>query len=245
MRRKNFINRKLMALSAIVATLLVQIVSTSVATTSPPALTDVDLSAEIRTLDTFLNDLVSYDRRGKELSRKPALTRAELVAYEQTATDLKRRLFGVQNALRQVITKFKAAGLYERLNETALERVTDPDLQAFARREDFKRLLEDAASNLSNETNQISAPVEALRSKVQAQMQDRLNDRGESDLARRAIRVAYTPTPAVLALNLMCRMAYLRAYVTKAFSRDLLPSERSNNAYQCYCQGNGAACSEL
>jgi hypothetical protein len=249
MRRISFSYRKLLVICAVIVMLLAQSAKTSVAISSSPltaAFTDVDLNSEGRVLDAFVNDLANLDKKSAELGKKASLTRAEFDSHQHTADDLKRRLSPVQNALRQIITKLKAAGQWDSLDQIVLAKISDSKFQDLVRRDGFKKSLEEAASGLSNDANQISSPLDVLRNKVSARVQDHISEPGKSVLASRVVRVSYNPASAMLAHNLRCNVAWFRAGITAAFSGSgYTPTDRSHNAVDCYCYANGAACAAL
>ena len=229
--------RKLTAICAVVTTMLIQVVSASVATTSPApsvAFAEADLSSESQTLDSFATDLGKFDKKGGELAKKISLTRAEFAAHEQSANDLKRRVSGIQNALRDAIRKLKAAGQWDNLDQTVLAKISDSRFQTFVRTEGFKKTLEEAASRLSDDANQISNPLDALRNKVLGAV----FEPGTQSLASRAVRVSYTP-PAMLALNFRCRLASLRYGFRFVLERQDVSDAVAN--FNCQCFGLGCS----
>ncbi len=238
--------RTLMVICAVVTMMLTQIATTSVATTSPaPAFADADLSGESRTLDTFVVELGVFDKKGADLAKRASLTRAEFVTYERQGEDLKRRVSGVQNALRQVIDKLKAAGQWDNLDQTLLAKINDSVFQNFVRSEGFKKTLEEVAAGRNINVNEIANPVNALRNKVQGQAPGSVFNPTDSTLALRAVRVAYTPAPAMVAASVRCRLSYLRVGISGAVKVSGQPTDRSVNALQCYCLGNQGACDAL
>jgi hypothetical protein len=204
----------------------------------PGTVADANLSAESRALDSFLADLAKLDKKSVELSKKSSLTRTEFDAHQRTADDLKRRLSAVQNALRDAITKLKAAGQWEQLDQIVLAKISNSKFQEFVRRDGFKRTLEVAASTLSNDANEIDSPLGILRNKVQAQVQDSIYTPGRGGLALRAVPVANTPPPALFKSKARCSLAYLRAGISGAFNPTRGPSERANLGILCFCDGN-------
>jgi hypothetical protein len=225
--------RKSIVAIAIAALIIVQFVGKSAATASPasaPAFVDADLSAESRSLDTYVDELAQFDKKGKDLAKKPSLTRTEFATYERRAEDLKRRLSGVQNTLIQIITKLKAAGQWDNLDQSVLAKISDSRFQDFVRREGFKKVLEEAASVLSNSANEIVSPVEILRNKVHAQAPD--FEPGNSILASRAVRVAYT---TMFTKPVRCALAYIRVGITRRPLGSGKPSKGANDAFNCYC----------
>jgi hypothetical protein len=240
MTKQRFNYRKLTAISAVVATILVQVLSTSVATTSASpsvAFTEADLSSESRTLDSFVGDLATFDRKGVELGKKASLTRAEFAGHEQSANDLKRRLSGIQSALREAIRKLKVAGQWDNLDQTVLAKISDPKFQSFVRNEGFKKTLDEAASGLANDANQISASLDVLRNKVQGAVFEPRESR-----QLRAVRVAYTPSPAMFGLNLRCRLSSIRVGFSGLVHGS--PNAGARASFNCHCFGencDGAA----
>jgi len=202
----------------------------------------VDLSSEGRALDAFVNDLVAYDKKGAELGKKASLTRAEFATYERSALDLKPRVSSLQNVLRQIITKLKAAGQFDSIDQIVLAKINDRQFQELVRRDGFKRTLEEAAAGLSNDAKEIDSPLDALRSKVQARGLG--FERDSPPLASRAVRVAYSSAPPVFAANFRCRIAWLREGVTMGINGGT-PSDKSKAAVGCHCYGDQGACSTL
>jgi hypothetical protein len=200
------------------------------------AAVDADLRTESRTLESYLDDLAKLDKKGLELSKKATLTRVEFEAHQRTADDLKRRLSAVQNALRDAITKLKAAGQWENLDQLVLAKITNAKFQELARRDSFKKTLETAAASLSNNASEIDSPLSVLRDKVRAQNFDAESE--ISTLASRAVRVASPPAPAAFASRLRCSLAYLRAGISGAFNPTTGPSTKANLGILCFCDGN-------
>src|SRR5690242_18435306 len=64
--------------------------------------TSVDLSSELRTLDTFVADLGKLDKKRVELGKKDSLTRAEFNALQNSSDELKRRLATINGALQEI-----------------------------------------------------------------------------------------------------------------------------------------------
>ena len=249
MRRVSFSYRKLLVICAVIVILLSQNAKTSVAISSSPltaAFADVDLNSESRTLDAFVNDLANLDKKSAELAKKTSLTRAEFDSHLRTADDLKLRLSPVQNALRQIITKLKAAGQWDNLDQIVLAKISDSKFQDLVRRDGFRKTLEEAASGISNDASQITSPLDVLRNKVSAQVQDSISEPGKSVLASRILRVSYNPAPAMLAHSLRCNVAWFRSGITAAFSGSgSTPTQRAGNAVHCYCYADAAACAAL
>ena len=238
-------NRRVMTIAALAAITLLQSVHLATnarAISSPVA--DVDLKAESATLDAFLADLVKFDKKGVELGKKSSLTQSELVAYEQAANDLRLRVSSsVQNAFRQTITKLKAAGRYDNIDQTVLSRISNSRFQAIARRDGFKKTLEEVASGVAGAANDISVP-DSLRSKVRAQVREPNFEPRNIALANRAVRVAYSVAPPMFTANFKCKVALVRFGISGA-THDGEPTEKAANRVSCFCDGDSQACNAL
>lgn len=207
---------------------------------------DIDLGAEARILDNFGRDLALYDKRVAEFSKKSSLTRAEFEPLKRSGDDLKGRLSEVQNALRDIIRKLKAANLWEGLDATVLARITDTKLQARFRQNSFRQALDEAASTLSNDAKEIDDPLNSLRNKVQARGPESTFESDSSSLALRTVRVSYSPAATVFGASFRCRFANLRAGIGGAFSSHPgTNSKHAQNAIDCYCNLDGDACVSL
>jgi hypothetical protein len=204
---------------------------------------EVDLSAESRSLDSFVNDLGKFDKKNSELSKKATLTRLEFDTHQRDAESLKGRLAGVQNALREAIRKLKAAGQWDNLDQFVLAKISDPRFQELVRRDGFKKTLEEAASQLSNDASEISKPLDLLRNKIRAQAPETVFEPRHSELSSRAVGVAYHPASIMFTTTVRCRISYLRAGITGAFGGR--PSDNSINAVNCFCYGDGDSCTAL
>jgi hypothetical protein len=233
--------RKVLVVTAIAALMIFQIGKSAATTSLPtaPAVADADLSAEGQILDTYVDNLVAFDKKGADLGKKSSLTRAEFVAYERVGEDLKRRLAEVQSALRRAIDKLKAAGQWNNFDQIVLARVSAPRFEALVRQESLKKTLEDLAEGRSINVNEILAPADVLRNKVQGRVQDSIFERGNSTLASRATRVAYATAPTMFTHPVRCAIAQIRVGLTRPFntknSPKGAPSVNANNAFLCYC----------
>ena len=197
---------KLTALFAVLAITLIQSLSASTAAALAPrpnAPAEADLSAELRVLDSFADDLNKFDRRRAELSKRASLTREEFDPLQRTADDLKRRLSQVQNALRDAINKLKASGDWDDLDAKLIAKITDSSLQSRFSQNSFKKLLEESSSQLSGQANDISSPLDALRTKISA-------NRQESQAS--FVTASFEPEPALSkSTSLGCRVQRLRS----------------------------------
>ena len=221
-------SRKLGVLCSLVVTVLAQFVPTSVAVTTPKT----ELTGEARTLDKFVDDLFKLDRNRGELSRKASLSQTEFDSLKGSADDLKRRLSEVQNALRGVIRKLKAAGEWDDIDSRVAETISDASLRARFRQTSFKRELEDLAESVANKAGEISDPVEILRRKVSARSRDSVFPSAGYALAWQAEPTAYHPEPAMFTTGLKCSLSKLRFGVVKLTGA---ATARAHEAYHCAC----------
>src|SRR5687767_9710708 len=114
--RAKLSRRKFVVLCSLSVTVFAQFGLTSTA-----AVPKAELANEARTLDRFVDDLFKLDRKTGELTKKASLNQTEFDSLKGSADDLKRRLSEVQNALRGVITKLKAAGEWDDIDSRVAE----------------------------------------------------------------------------------------------------------------------------
>lgn len=190
-----------------------------------------ELTSELQTLDTYVDDLITFNKKCAGLSRKQSLTGPELDPLQRNGDDLKLRLSRVQNALGDIVRKLKAAGQWDDLDAKVLATITDTRVQAQFRETSFKQELENAATRLSNNANEISKPLEALRRKVAARARDEVVSQ---DAQFHVVQVAYNPGgPTVKFVSLGCSLANLRLGIS-----GFVHGRPSHDAYQnvtCAC----------
>jgi hypothetical protein len=235
--RMNYV--KLMGLGVLLAGLMLHNLNAPLAAAAGASL---DINAEIRAVDTYVNDLGKLEKKRLELSKKTVLTRAEFAVLQTTTDDLKRRLSGLKNTLQEVARKLKAAGQWDNLDATVLAKIDDARLQALLRQLSVKQLLDNAATTTSADTEELSQPLDLLRIRVKAQAPE---TGFASPLSLRPVRAAYAPQPAWTTTSFRCRMSLLRFGLSKAFSASGEASQGSINAGNCFCFDSVAACQAL
>jgi hypothetical protein len=233
---------KLVGVFAILTALFAHLPETPVAAAVG---TSVNLQSELRTLDTFVDDLGKLDKKRVELSKKDSLTRVEFTAVQNSSDELKRRLPAINSAFQEITRKLKAAGQWDNLDAAVLAKLDDPNFQSLARRLSFKQILENEASRLSRNADEIGQPLESLRNRVKAQLRDSVFEPGNSSMALRAVPVAYASSTALSADTFRCRVSLLRMGLSRAFGNTGAPSNRAVNAGNCFCHGIGEACQAL
>lgn len=211
----------------------------------------VDLSSELQALDTYASDLSAFDKTFNGVSKKDSLTRNEFDGLQRNAEDLKRRLSGLQNEIGQIVRKLKAAGQWDKLDDAVLAHIDDARVKSQLSQIGLKRLLDEASSDLSNSGNEITGPVELLNRKISAGFHDFNFDRGAEALSWRAVPANYRAEP-LFALSVRCRLAAIRSGIygfVQASPAQQAPKGSTgahvNDAVNCYCGGQVAACQAL
>ena len=252
MMKTNFGNWKLTAIA-------VGLVMTAILTEHPARATrqpsataaTVDISSELRALDTYANDLSAFDKTFNGVSRKDSLTRNEFDGLQRNAEDLKRRLSGLQTEIGQIVRKLKAAGQWDKLDDTVLAHIDDARVRNQLSQIGLKRLLDEAASELSSGGSEITGPVELLNRKISAGFHDFNFDRRAEGLSWRVVPVNYRAEP-LFALSVRCRLAAIRMGIygfVQASPAQHAPAGSQgahiNDRVNCYCGGSEAACQAL
>jgi len=155
------------AMTAILALTLIPSIRQSSVRAKPSAGTGapLDLATEERILGKYFDDLVSYNKHTRELGKRARLVSTDLAEAQNQSEDLKRRLSEVQNAIRDIVTKLKAAGEWDSLDETILARITDARDKSYFQQNSFKKFLAENY-DLSSYASEISSPLDNLRRKL-------------------------------------------------------------------------------
>ncbi|MDQ3821526.1 MAG: hypothetical protein M3362_28130, partial [Acidobacteriota bacterium] len=188
-----------------------------------PLAGDPDISSEIRTLNTYFDDLLRFDKECAAAFRKASLTSEDVAALDRKGQDLKNRLSGVKSALQGIEEKLKAANQWSGLDARLLGQITDASAQARFRANSFTKTIEEARTQLAQDD--ITGALEALHKKASGQAQD-------------ANALSFR-----LSNKTKCRLAYLRYGFSSAFSSSGRPSTSSVNDVSCYCDSNPEDCS--
>jgi len=157
-------------------------------------------------LNKYADDVFAYQKECSRLKAKASLLRTDLDPVQRRSDDLKRRVTEVQNAIREVVRKFKAAKQWDDLDITTAAKITDPGPRAQFQQDSFKQLLEDGASSLSSHANEISIPVDDLRKKLTGRTLSPYGDVVAFPVVLAAYRV---PTP-VKFISLACTVNRVR-----------------------------------
>src|SRR2546429_2122075 len=150
MIKSRFSYLKLTAVVAVLAMTLVPSVRRSTAKNQPSpvanAAPDADLANEERVLAKYFDDLFAYDKQAAELSKKASFVRADLDTLQRKSDDLKGRLSPLQNSIREIVRKLKAANEWEDLDITTAAKITDASHKSFFQQTSFKQVLVEASN---------------------------------------------------------------------------------------------------
>ena len=228
--------RTLTAILIALAGTLTLPMSTSKATVQP-AVFEADLKNEQRIIGTYLKELFAFDKETVQLSKRARLVSADLEPVERKSHDLKSRLSEVQNAVREIVRKLKAANEWDDLDTRIAARLTDARDKSSFQQNGLKRLLEDASNNLTSHGSEIGAPVESLRKKLASR---RVSPNSEV----RIVQASYEAPVPFFGTGLKCLMANLQMGLTWRLNGT--ESEHNRNERICACSGGTAAtCSSV
>ncbi len=176
MKRVRFNYWKLTAVVAVLAITISAGGRPSTATKQPPlAVTeapDADLANEERALAKYFDDLIAYQSECAKLGKQAVLEHIHINPVQAKSDALTNRLPGLQNTVREIVKKLKAANEWDNLNTTVAAGITDPSRKSFFQQESFKQLLEESSNGLTGHANEISAPLDDLRKKLVSRQGD-------------------------------------------------------------------------
>jgi len=174
MIKTGFSYLKLAAVVAVLAIALVPFTPTSTANNGPSevAAAGADISSEQRIIARYFDDFVAYDQQATEFGKRARLVSTDLDPLQQKSDGLKGRLSGVQNAVREIVKKLKAANEWENLNTTVAAGISDGTSNTFFKQTSFKQLLEETSNNLTSQRNEISEPLDKLRKRLTSRYED-------------------------------------------------------------------------
>lgn len=245
MNRKFFIKATLTVLVAVLALTMFQ-GRHSQAARSKAVADGPDFSSELRVLNTYGDDLVTYSRDVARLNKKESLVSADVDPLQRKSDDLKRRLSEVQNAIREVVRKLKAANEWDNLDATVVASLGDGSVKTLFQQESFKRLLEDAAGGLSSHASEIGAPLEGLRKKLASRALSPFDSSAELPL----VRASYEAPSPMAFVSVSCTVGKIRLGLIHRLGGK--PTGGTLDQVSCACNpsagiglGTGAACSTV
>ena len=198
MIKSGFSYVKLIALVAVLATAFISSMRPSAATTRP--VPDVDLRNEQQTISRYADDLIVYENQAAELGKRATLVNTEVETLQRKSDDLKGRLSLVQNAVRDIVRKLKAANEWDDIDTRAAARIKDARQRAFFQDSSFKQLLQDS-ENIGSQANEISSPLDTLRRKV--------TSRNYGGAEVQMVRAAFTQPAPFESGSIGCRIGRL------------------------------------
>jgi hypothetical protein len=200
MIKSGFSYVKLIALVAVLGITLISSMRPSAATTMVPA-PDVDLRNEQQTISRYADDLIVYENQTTELAKRATLVNTDFDPLQRKSDDLKGRLSGVQNAVREIVRKLKAGNEWDDLDTRAAARITNAKQRSFFQQSSFKQQLEENSNGLAGQANEISTPLDNLRKK--------LTGRYSAGSEVQIVRAAYAAPVPSSGGSLGCRIGIL------------------------------------
>jgi hypothetical protein len=170
MKRSIFSYLKWAPITAVVLTAVISSMQSSTATNAPlaseSAAPGVDLSNEERIIARYADDLFAFDKQVAEVGKRARFAGSDLDPLQRKSDDLKSRLSEVQNALREVVKKLKAANEWDNLEINIEAKITDAGQKALFREFGFKQRLEEDANSLTSRASEVDRSLGGLRRKL-------------------------------------------------------------------------------
>jgi hypothetical protein len=170
------------------------------------------------------------------------LVSADLDPLQRRSDDLKGRLSGLQNVIREIVTKLKAANEWSDLDITTAAKITDARQKAYIEQESFKQLLEESSNGLTSHANEISLPLDNLRKKLTS----RYGDGADVQF----VRAAYGAPAPMTFVSLACSVGRIQLGLGHRLHRSA--SDGLLDTVSCNCNpgagigiATGTACSQV
>src|SRR5690349_7347103 len=126
MTRVRFNYWKLTAVVAVLAITHIAEVRPSTETKQPPpADTPANPSIEEQALTKYFDDFVAYDSECAKLGKQAVLDHIHINPIQAKSDDLKSRLPGLQNTIREIVKKLKAAKEWDDLDTAIATQIKD------------------------------------------------------------------------------------------------------------------------
>jgi hypothetical protein len=243
MTRVKPIQCKLAALCAVLAIAITQSAVAVTRTQSPDdnPFKNVNLRSEAQTVDSYCDDLEKLDKDLVVARRKTSLSHEEFNKLRDRALDLKRRWSQLQQAVRSVIAKLKAAGRWDDFDSLILARIRDARIRSSIQGSGgLKRILEGAQS-VSVDNDPFFDIEKALRSKVLTRVQDLRFERGPLVSEFSVVSVAYNLAAPRFGDGILCLGAKIRQGISSA-TNDGTSSSKANCMFICRCISPDMGC---
>jgi chaperonin cofactor prefoldin len=202
-----------MAIAAILATSLIPSMRTSTAESQPSpvatAVAGADLASEERVIAKYFDDLIAHDKQTAELGKRARFVNADIEPLQRKSDDLKGRLSGVQNSIREIVRKLKAANEWDNLDSFVV--ISDARERSIFKETSFKKLLEESSNNLTSNASEISAPLENLRKRLTS----RYSDGADVQFVRATYRETYEAPAPVAFYSVRCSLGQVRLKLIK------------------------------
>ena len=192
---------KFAAVAAALAIAFFGFMRPSTAEIGSPAAPGADIANEARLVTKYADDLVNYETQSADLGKRSAIVSTDIEPLQRKSDDLKLRLSGVQNAVRDIVQKLKAANEWNDADIWLGAKITDARQKRFLERTSFKQELENAANGLTSQANEISTPLDNLRKK--------LTSRYSAGSEAQFVRASYAPPVPFTSGSLGCRIGIL------------------------------------
>jgi hypothetical protein len=229
---------KLTAVVTVLAITIIAGVRPSTATKQPPRSTAVsgpdlvNLVNEERALAKYFDDLYAYHRQSAQLSKKPSLLSADLDPLQRKSDELKGRLSELQNVIREIVRKLKAANEWNDLDTSIAASITDASKRAKFKENSFKQLLEESSNSLTSYGNEINIPLDKLRKRLTSRTFSPYSDGSDVQIVRAGYEA---PAPVRLFRSLGCAVAQIRIGLIDRLGG--APTEEQDNQMECACTG--------
>jgi hypothetical protein len=218
---------KLAAVAAVLAIAFFGLMRPSTAEIGSPAALGADVANEARLVSRYADELITYETQSEALGKRSALVSTDLEPLQRKSDDLKLRLSDVQNAVRDVVRKLKAANEWDDADSRLAAKITDARLRSFLQETSFKQDLEEAAGGLGNRASEISSPLDNLRKKLASRYSG-----GDVQF----VRVAATAPPVFGKYSLGCHIGRLGLRIVNAVGT--ASKEQNNRVFnRCYPDG--------
>ncbi len=231
MNKSGFSYLKLTAVVAVLAMTLIPSMRTSTAKSQPSpvatAASGADLVNEERALAKYFDDLVAYHKQAGELAKRASLVKADLDPLQRKSDDLKGRLSGLQNVIRDIVTKLKAANEWNDLDITTAAKITDASRKSFFQQESFKQLLEESSNGLTSHASELSTPLDNLRKKLAS----RYGDGADVQI----VRAAYEAPAPMAFVSLACSVGKIRLNLIHRLGGTM--TNATCDTVSCACNG--------
>src|SRR5688572_12818091 len=146
------------------------LVSGTIAGRATGVAADLNISAEVREIERFDDDLFTFSDQILNLRKKSRLTSAELATARSSGNGIKQSIAAAQNNFRSIIVKLKAANQWEALDAKVNGLITSGSSRSiFQRAGGAKKLYEELADSLGQLSQEIEGDVQRLSSRVQSQ----------------------------------------------------------------------------